>query len=150
LAFGNDNIACAIEVKAFRSQQLTFALPFYEGLGQALALHRYGFDHVALWFIFHGPQLTTQIHEYGRSAWRFLRDGLKLPLDFAFFFVDSTCGATTFTIMQYIPDRDDRELLPFEQQRVLNFRYDNPIRHSPEAVAIRERILPWLKDPRAV
>ncbi|MGA9098617.1 MAG: hypothetical protein WB392_06755, partial [Methanotrichaceae archaeon] len=39
----------AVEVKSFTPAEFGFRMCFYEGIGQALALHRYGFDHVALW-----------------------------------------------------------------------------------------------------
>ena len=44
----------AVEVKAFSGSSLGFRLPFYEGIGQALALHRYAVDFAALWFFFYG------------------------------------------------------------------------------------------------
>lgn len=39
----------AVEVKSFAPSEFGYRMCFYEGIGQALALHRYGFDHVALW-----------------------------------------------------------------------------------------------------
>lgn len=47
----NSDHLSAVEAKLFKGE-MTFKTPFDEGIGQALALHRYGFDAVALWFLF--------------------------------------------------------------------------------------------------
>jgi hypothetical protein len=39
-----DGRLVAVEAKLFKGEALTYRTPFYDGIGQALALHRYGFD----------------------------------------------------------------------------------------------------------
>ena len=81
----DDGAFVAAEVKAFPGSSLGFRLPFYEGIGQALALHRYGVDFAALWFFFYGDVKLALMNQYGAQAWWFVRNELKLNLDFTFF-----------------------------------------------------------------
>ena len=68
-----DGRLVAVEAKLFSGSAMTYRTPFYEGIGQALALHRYGFDHAALWFVFADRAAPAAFNRYGSEAWAFFR-----------------------------------------------------------------------------
>ena len=142
----NVGVLNAIEVKLFRSNQASFRLPFYEGLGQGLALHRYGFDHVGVWFIFESEVFSQEIEQYGAAAWYFLRNQLKLPLDFTYFRVEQSMKSFTFHTLQYESDRSGRELLPISHPRFeIHWRQKNPIKGELVPRTIRMELEKWLQ-----
>jgi len=149
LAFADhDSRVFAVEVKAFTAVQASFRLPFYEGIGQALALHRYGFDCVALWFVFLGTTLTSGIRQYGAQAWHFLRNELCLPIDFTFFMVNQDNSAWRFRVLQYTGVANARPLLELNDPRFrIIFRHPNPLL-TPDSLPsrIRQALVPWLQN----
>ncbi len=146
LAFGDKGgSAYAVEVKLVPVTELSFSLPFYEGIGQALALHRYGFDAVALWTVFVGSAIGETASQYGAQAWYFLRNELDLPLDFTFFYLDPTRTPWSFVPQQYLNARASRPLAPLNNRRFpIHFRHPNPLRLTRSASEIRRVLVPWL------
>lgn len=69
----------AIEVKYFRKKKRYGA---YEGIGQAVSLLLYGFDHVSLFQVY-SSDLDDEDIRRGELAWATVRL-LNLPLDFTF------------------------------------------------------------------
>jgi hypothetical protein len=136
---------CAVEVKIFTEPGFTFRTPFYEGIGQALALHRYGFDAVALWFLFLGDQIPGGMDRYGAEAWAFVRNDLCLPLDFSYIFVEDNGGDRIYHVMQYVGRQVGYKLLPIDHpQFILTWKHPNPIKHLPVQKALRETFDWWL------
>ena len=137
----------AVEVKAFNASANKKMHPFYEGIGQALALHRLGFDHAALWFLFFDVDLEV-VNRYGAEAWIFAQIDLKLPLDFTYFRVVRTPnGDFRFNPMQYSGIQAGFELLEIDDPDfTIHFRYQNPMKDKPVQRAIRQAIELWLND----
>jgi hypothetical protein len=131
----------AAEVKVFTGSEFSFKTPFYEGIGQALALHRYGFDASALWFLFPGRRPPARINEYGPEAWAFVQNDLRLHLDFSYFFVEETNSGHVFHVMQYNGRQNGYALLPIDDTRFpIEWRHPNPIRCLPVQKALRETL----------
>lgn len=115
---------------------------FYAGIGQALALHRLGFDGVALWSLFLGDALGPRCME----AWWFVRHDLKLPLDFQAFDVeqvnDDPDNVNIYSVWYDDRQRGHRTLEMDDLQNV-RFVYNNPIRDEQVPRAIREALDLW-------
>jgi hypothetical protein len=136
----------AVEAKLFKGEALTYSTPFYEGIGQSVALHRYGFDHVALWFLFSDGADASAFNRYGAEAWSFVRNDLCLPLDFSYLSVKRIDSKYHFQVMQYTGRQDGVQLLPINDPRFnITWKYSNPIRYSPVQKAMRSTIEWWLK-----
>jgi len=139
----------AVEVKLFRPKSTGFKMRFYKGIDQALALHRYGFNYVALWQFFHPSINMDDINKYGAESWYFIRNRLKLPLDFSYFKIILEDDEYKFHILQYespstgfslgkaIDDSDFR----------IDWKYENPYKNDRTSVEIRESIIKYLKIP---
>ena len=135
----------AVEVKLFKGD-MTFRTPFYEGIGQALALQRYGFDAVALWFLFPQGASTTGINRYGAEAGSFIRNDLNLPLDFSYLSARQVKSRHVFEVMQYKGRQDGYKLLPIDDPYfVPTWRHANPLRDTPLQKALRETLEWYLK-----
>jgi hypothetical protein len=136
------NQLVAVEAKLFRGSELTYKTPFYEGIGQALALHRYGFDAAALWFLFPEGVNTTGMNRYGAEAWSYIRNDLQLPLDFSYLAVERVGSKNKFNVMQYTGRQQGFKIgVPIDHPRFrLSWKYPNPIRCYPVQQALREAI----------
>ena len=71
-----------IELKYFKLQRGQFKRSYYEGIGQALALLRYGFDYVQLWHCFDQQVEATQVMRFVENTWDLVYK-LKLPIGYA-------------------------------------------------------------------
>lgn len=130
----------AVEAKLFRGD-MTFRTPFYEGIGQALALLRFGFDAVALWFLFPQGTSTVGLNRYGAEAWSFIRDDLSLPLDFSYLSAISNGFQNKYEVMQYDSRQNGYRLLPIDDPHfVLTWKHPNPIRCFPVQIVLRETL----------
>jgi len=143
---GSNNLV-AVEAKLFKGEGLTYRTPFYEGIGQALALHRYGFDAVALWFLFPEGPSTKGINRYGAEAWAFVRNDLYLPLDFSYISAKQEGGRHVFGVMQYTGRQTGFEIaVPIDHPKFsVEWKHPNPIRCFPVQQALRETLEWWLK-----
>jgi hypothetical protein len=133
-------------VKVFDAAQASFRLPFYEGMGQALAMHRYGFDFVALWFVFVG-RMSSAVWQYGAQAWYFLRNELNAPLDFSFYSYDPARGQSRFVVLQYLGRTRGIPLKPLDDPAFrITFKHPNPLLSTDSyASRIRSVLVPWLR-----
>ena len=138
----------AAEVKVFPAKALSFTLPFYEGIGQALALHRYGFDYVSLWFFFYGEVDSTLMQQYGAQAWSFIRNELKLELDFTFFHARKNKSSYDFIIYQYTSNATAFKLCSFDNF-IFKFRHPNPLRNCKVPKGIRSELERWLMTKKS-
>ena len=137
-----DGALVAVEAKFFKGD-LTFLTPFYRSIGQALALHRYGFDAVALWHLFSDGANTKGINRYGGEAWSFIRNDLFLPLDFSYFSARRIGSNHVFEVMQYNSRQDGFALMPIDDPLfVLTWKHPNPLKDNPVPRVLRE-MLEW-------
>lgn len=135
----------AVEAKVFTPTSMR---SFYEGIGQALALHRFGFDYASLWLFF--LDVNEDNLRRGPTSWGFIRDQLELPLDFTYFRVETTDGDLDdckFITMQYRGSQQGYELLDIgDPEFDIRFKWQNPIRDHYEQRAIRYAIELWFDD----
>ncbi|MFC1506990.1 hypothetical protein ACFLQ6_07965 [Thermoproteota archaeon] len=80
--FRKKNDIRAMEVKIFHKDKGSLNRSYYEGIDQALALLTLGFDNVTLWHIFAQDIEPRIIARYGSLCQIFIREQLKLPIDF--------------------------------------------------------------------
>jgi hypothetical protein len=136
---GSETIA--VEVKVFTPPKMR---SFYEGIGQALALHRYGFDYAALWLLF--LNASDDDLRRGSTAWEFVRK-LRLPLDFTFFKVEAVDGGIDncrFRSMQYLDSQRSYELREIDDPKFnIHFDWLNPLAQECEQRVIRKALALW-------
>lgn len=142
----NGGQLCAIEVKYFKVEKGSFNRPFYDGIGQALSLLRYGFDYVALWHLFSGEIEQNRLDRYGAGTWWFLHNQTNLPLDFTYFRVDVRQGNPEFMVMKYDgPDRG-AQLRPIDSKDfVITWAKQNPFRFTKDGMLLRKTLADALK-----
>ncbi len=146
----HDGRLVAVEAKLFSGDAMTYRTPFYEGIGQALALHRYGFDSTALWFLFADGAESEAFNRYGAEAWAFVRNDLRLPLDFIYLAAVHDGSRHNFHVMQYTGRQTGVPLVPIDSPRLrLDWVYANPIRHNPVQEALRDTLDWWLEQLRS-
>jgi hypothetical protein len=119
----------AAEVKFFKKTEMSFKMPFYKGIDQALSLYRYGFDNVALWHFFAPDILMDEINSYGAEAWYFIRNSSQLKLNFSYFKIIDETTALKFQVMQYRDRHRGFSLGKFvdDPQFLIVWRYGNPL-----------------------
>ncbi len=131
----------AVEVKFYKIEGKKFDKPFYSGLGQALSLLRYGFDNVALWHLFPEEIDQNLFDRYGAGAWSFIRDDLKLPLEFNYFKVTDYLQKPEFIVMQYISRSKGFELIPINNPDFkITWKYPNPILENRQTQIFRKAL----------
>lgn len=135
----------AVEVKVCTPSNMR---PFYEGIGQALALHRFGFDYATLWLLFLDVSEADQ--RRGSTAWEFIRNRLELHLDFTYFQVqtaDDGLDDCQFYPMQYLGSQRGYKLLNIgDPDFYIRPKWRNPIRDEYEQRAIRQTFELWFDD----
>ena len=132
----------AIEVKCFNVTNGSFSRPFYDGIGQSLSLLRYGFDHVALWHLFPNEIEQKRLDRYGAGTWWFIRNQLKLPLDFTYFKVGDNLETPKFIVMQYQGPNESADLLPIDSSNfVVTWKHTNPFVETDEAQCLRAALI---------
>jgi hypothetical protein len=121
---------------------------FYEGIGQALALHRFGFDYASLWLLF--LDATPDDLRRGATAWEFIRNRFRLHLDFTYFQVETIDGDLDnckFYPMQYLGSQEGYRLLDIGAPNFnIRPKWQNPIRNLYEQRAIRYALELWFDD----
>lgn len=135
---GYDGKMYASEVKCLQVKNGSMRRPFYDGIGQALSLFRYGFDNVALWHIFMGEIEQNKRDRYGSGTWWFLRNTLRLPLEFTYFKMDMANNRPSFVAMQYLGPNTAAQILPIDDPKfIITWKYPNPLRCDPMARKFR-------------
>lgn len=108
-------------------------------------MHRYGFDHVALWHFISDDIPLDAINKYGAETWSFIRNDMRMPLDFSYIKIDNTNKDYTFSVMQYTDRQTGVELLPIDNpQFQIKWRNPNPIKDLSAQRAVRSSLELWL------
>lgn len=140
----------AVELKYFRRRGNGLNHSFYEGIEQAIALLRWGFDHVALWQLFEHPSITKdELWFYGGWTWNFLHapshlGGLNLPIEFTFMIVRKTSQVYDFYPIQ--PERVNGSirlkvlLPPYDPQFEIRTPNRNTLLDCPEVIRLRKML----------
>ena len=132
----------AIEVKYFAIRDGSFTRPFYDGIGQALSLLRYGFDSVALWHVFAGGIDQARLDRYGAATWWFIRNQTTLPLEFTYFKVADEEPTLKFVVMQYEGPNSGAALLPINHEHFkVTWKHPNPFRHTHDGKCLRSALV---------
>lgn len=119
--------------------------PYYAGLGQALALLRFGFDFVQLWHCFRDEIPDKVIAKSMRDTWHLIYD-LKLPIGFARLKVSER--DRDFSVIEVHDSFGDPPLYEYDKPPdPTRFRAENPLRDTPEGQRIREFISHILQIP---
>ena len=139
---GKQGQLIAIEVKCFTINSGSFSRPFYDGIGQALSLMRYGFDHVALWHLFSAEIDQSRLDRYGAATWWFIRNQTGLPLEFTYFKVIDHPETPQFIVMQYGGPNTGADLLPIDSSNfVVTCKHPNPFVQTEEARCLRAALV---------
>jgi hypothetical protein len=145
----------AIELKYFRRKGRGLNHSFYEGIEQALALLRWGFDHVALWQLFEYPSISKdELWFYGGWTWNFLHappehGGLNLPVEFTFMLVRKANQGYNFLPIQ--PQRIDGSIRldvlhpPYDPRFEIRTPHRNTLLNCSEVIRLRQMLEEWLE-----
>ena len=134
----NQGKLMAIEVKFCKIKGRKISRPFYDGIGQALSLLRYGFDNVGLWHLYLDDIDQKIFDRYGASAWHFIRNKLMLPLEFTYFKIENYHSKPKFIVMQYLDDSTGAKLIPIDSPNFqITWKYPNPISNTSHAQTLR-------------
>lgn len=80
-----------IEVKKFKKKdqnEKSITRSFYDGIGQALVMLTWGYDHVGVWHIFEDTVDKEKRELYG-TIWEILHNQLNVPIEFTYMLYDS-------------------------------------------------------------
>lgn len=145
----------AIELKYFRRKGKGLNHSFYEGIGQALALLRWGFDHVALWQLFEYPSINPdELWFYGGWTWNFLRatperGGLTLPIEFTFMLVsEAKQGYDFFPVQPEMINGSIRLAVlppPYDNRFEIRTLHRNTLLNCSEVMRLRQMLEEWLE-----
>jgi hypothetical protein len=139
---GREGQFYAIEVKYFDIRNGSFTRPFYDGIGQALSLLRYGFDNVALWHVFADGIDQARLDRYGAATWWFLHNQTSLPLEFTYFKVADEQPTLKFVVMQYKGPSSGAALLPINDKHFnITWTHPNPFRHTGDGKRLRRALV---------
>jgi len=143
----NTGMVNAIEVKLIKLKDIGQRARYYKGLEQSIALLRYGFDHVGLWNIFTSDIPIDKINEYGAQTCDFLRDKLKIPLDFTYFRLIQEKKDFKFQILQPTSNNTGFILskLLDDPQFKIEWRYGNPLLNTPIVKTLRASLNSYIK-----
>lgn len=157
-----DQTILGIELKFFRKKGSGLNHSFYEGIEQALALLRWGFDHVALWQLFEEGISAEELWFYGGWTWKFLHaepkdGGLNLPIEFTFMLVTKSENGYVFRPIQprfvsgtHVHGIQLDVLFPIYDRRFhFTTKHPNPLVKCPEVQKLRRMLVEWLKTQKA-
>jgi hypothetical protein len=135
----------AIEIKYLKMPKKGYNIPYYHGIGQALALSRFGFDHVGLWLFADCDLNVNQINKYGAEAWFFIRNELKLPLEYSYFKIIRNKDKIDFFVMQYTDSQNGYVLKEIiDDDFIITFKYPNQLRLNETSIKMRGLIEEYL------
>lgn len=131
----------AIEVKYLNSTTKGYNIPYYVGIGQALALQRFGFDHVGLWLLVGENISDEELNRYGPEAGTFIRKELKLDIEYSFLRVSRKDDRTKFLVMNYTDRQTSIKLVDVDHRLFrMTWKFPNPMKDKPEPRVLREGI----------
>lgn len=145
----------AVELKCFKPSGKSLSRSFYEGIGQTLALLRWGFDHVALWQLYETLISPEALWYYGGYTWQFLhgspdQGGLGLPVEFTFMRVDRANDGYDFRPIQprLVEGAIRLELLlpPYHPRFIITSPHPNPLIGDPRIQKLRKGLIEWLRE----
>jgi len=148
----------AVELKYFQHKGSGLNHSFYEGIEQALALLRWGFDYVALWQLFEHPSISKdELWFYGGWTWSFLHaspqlGGLNLPLEFTFMLVRKSNHGYDFNPVQ--PHRINGSIRlevlipPYDPRFEIRTPHKNTLLDCPEVIRLRKMLEEWLETQK--
>lgn len=135
----------AVRVESFTSSEFGKNMSFYRGIGQALALHRYGFDNVALWHFIPDDIPLDAIKKCGAETWSFISNEMQMPLDFSYIKISNIYKDYAFSVMQYTGGQRGVKPLPIDNPRFrIVWRNPNPIKDLITQRAVRSSLELWL------
>lgn len=144
----------AVELKYFEPRGESLSRSFYEGIGQTLALLRWGFDNVALWQLYETSTSPEALWFYGGYTWQFLhgssdQGGLGLPIEFTFMRIGRTNEGYEFRPIQprLIDNaiRLDLLLPPYHPNFEIRAPHPNPLLRDPRIQELRNGLINWLR-----
>lgn len=144
----------AVELKYFEPRGRSLSQSFYEGVGQTLALLRWGFDHAALWQLYDKETSPEALWYYGGYTWQFLhgsheQGGLMLPIEFTFMRVDKDNNGYDFRPIQprVMPDaiRLDPLIPPYHPMFQIRTPHANPLLKDNRVQQLRTGLSEWLE-----
>jgi len=143
----------AVELKYFQRKGNGLNHSFYEGIEQALALLRWGFDYVALWHLYASSITKEELWFYGGWTWWFIQTphkygGLGLPLEFTFMKVRITNQGYDFPIIQprwkTRPIELEELRPPYDPSFQMTSPHPNPLTRDPQVKELRTSLEKWL------
>jgi len=149
----NDKMIAA-EIKYFEPSGKSLSRSFYEGIGQTLALLKWGFDHAALWQMYETSTSPEALWYYGGYTWQFLvgppeQGGLGLPIEFTFMLVERTNGGYDFRPIQPRLIRNairlDKLLPPYHPRFEIRTPRPNPLIRDERVQKLRHGLIEWLR-----
>lgn len=143
----------SVEIKYFRRKGRGLDHPFYEGIEQALALSRWGFDNVALWQLFEETITKEELFFYGGWTWNFLHAepmflGLKLPIEFTMMRVKKRDREFDLIPINVLGPVLVEILPPYDPKFEIRAPHPNPLLVSPEVKRLRKILIEWLKTQK--
>ena len=153
ILFRNNEDIRAVEVKVFKiTGEGRLSRSYYEGIDQALALLMLGFNRVALWHIFDRNVGIKWFARHGSSLQLFIREQLKLPIDFTALYLIRSKKDYDFVPTKPIVDNfqtmnlvDVRLLRKIEDPELpFLWKTSNPLMRYPHIMNVRKAILEWL------
>ena len=157
LIFCEGSELTAVELKHFRRKGRGLNHSFYEGIGQALALLRWGFDHVALWQLYDEDISKEELWFYGGWTWIFLHakpedGGLNLPIEFTFYVVQRVENGYDFRPINPIINGGKIKLIyalpPYHPDFHWHSKYTNPLLVRTDVKKLREAMIQWLETQK--
>lgn len=138
----HDNKLNAIEVKYLTKKKSAYNFSYYFGIGQALSLKRFGFDHVGLWLLLDESIPKSEENRYGSSAWSLIRDDLGMKLEYTYFKVSRNNEKLCFAVMNYKGDGNGFELVPDvdDNNFLITWKYQNEIKSFEKPAFMRQLI----------
>lgn len=145
----------AVELKYFETSGKSLSHSFYQGIGQTLALLRWGFNHAALWQLYETSTSPEALWFYGGYTWQFLhgsheQGGLELPIEFTFMRVEKDNEGYDFRPIQprLVQDavRLDLLLPPYHPRFEITTPHRNPLLRSTRVQKLRKGLIEWLEE----
>jgi hypothetical protein len=137
----------AIEVKYLNKKNNGYNIPYYFGIGQALALQRFGFDHVGLWLIVGDDVDTKKLHTYGSEAWSYIRDEIDLKIEYTYIQLSTDISGSRFKVMKFDGPHKGIELLDIDDKYFkITWKRKNPLVNHEKSIKLRKGIDLYLRN----
>jgi len=136
----------AIEVKYLRISKNGYNISYYLGLGQTLALQRFGFDHVGLWLFVDENVNENILHKYGSEAWGYIRDEVSLGIEYSYFKIQRVNNDIKFLVMDFNVPHSGFKLIEINDPHFfITWKRSNPLKSNKKAILLRKAIELYLE-----